>query len=317
MQIREAVLKEGAALFALDPAALKLMERGGAPDGVVYEYDAGGAPGLLKFVPTSADKMPAVQDKYAFVSHLSAQGVNVPMLVPSTRGAPVEFVEVDGEYYAVSKMLRSPGRTLDPHEWDEPFFAAWGGVLGQVHKLSKHYEGGAHIPDWHDEHAFFAGVCPDEAVVAAWQRVGERLEQLPTPPDAFGLVHNDAHPWNLLVDGARVTLLDFEVCTRHWFMYDLAIPVLHALWVLLYNKTPAEGAAIAQCFKQSFFGGYARENDLDERWFEHLPLFARYRRILFYIAMTELGGEDDAPEEQFAMLRESIIADAPIAGVDA
>jgi Ser/Thr protein kinase RdoA (MazF antagonist) len=41
-------------------------------------------------------------------------------------------------------------------------------------------------------------------------------------PDRFGLIHADMRLANLLVDGDRVTLIDFDDCGFGWFMYDFA-----------------------------------------------------------------------------------------------
>jgi Ser/Thr protein kinase RdoA (MazF antagonist) len=43
--------------------------------------------------------------------------------------------------------------------------------------------------------------------------------------DRFGLIHADMRLANLLVDGDRVTLIDFDDCGFGWFMYDFAAAV--------------------------------------------------------------------------------------------
>ncbi|HVW91096.1 MAG TPA: phosphotransferase, partial [Devosia sp.] len=44
-------------------------------------------------------------------------------------------------------------------------------------------------------------------------------------PDRFGLIHADMRLANLLVDGDRVTLIDFDDCGFGWFMYDFAAAI--------------------------------------------------------------------------------------------
>lgn len=61
-------------------------------------------------------------------------------------------------------------------------------------------------------------------------------------PDRFGLIHADMRLANLLVDGPRHVLLDFDDCGFGWFMYDLAaalsfidagqdVPILQQAWL--------------------------------------------------------------------------------------
>jgi Ser/Thr protein kinase RdoA (MazF antagonist) len=69
-----------------------------------------------------------------------------------------------------------------------------------------------------------------------------RLAEYGTAPDRYGLIHADMRLGNLLVDGDRVTLIDFDDCGFCWFAYDFAaaisfhetnpaIPALKAAWL--------------------------------------------------------------------------------------
>ena len=66
-------------------------------------------------------------------------------------------------------------------------------------------------------------------------------------PGRFGLVHADLRLANLLVDGERITVIDFEDCGLSWYLYDLACALtfnegradvreLIALWVDGYRQ---------------------------------------------------------------------------------
>lgn len=53
-------------------------------------------------------------------------------------------------------------------------------------------------------------------------RLREELARYGQGRERFGLIHADMRLGNLLVAGARVTLIDFDDCGFGWFMYDLA-----------------------------------------------------------------------------------------------
>lgn len=69
-------------------------------------------------------------------------------------------------------------------------------------------------------------------------------------PDRFGLIHADLRLANLMVDGDRLTAIDFDDCGFGWWVYDLAaalsfietdarLPDLIAAWVRGYTTVAA------------------------------------------------------------------------------
>jgi Ser/Thr protein kinase RdoA (MazF antagonist) len=49
-----------------------------------------------------------------------------------------------------------------------------------------------------------------------------RLARLGTGPEHFGLIHADMRLANLLIDGDRLAIIDFDDCGFSWYLYDLA-----------------------------------------------------------------------------------------------
>ncbi len=316
MQIDETIIEEGAARFGLDVGALDIEAPRPGADGLLGRYAREGKDLFIKFMAVDEGAIPAICEKYAFILYLRENGVSVLDVYPALNGEAVAIIQQDGRTYAVSASSRAPGETQPPEAWDEILYASWGRILGQTHALTKRYTGGDHIGNWRDEHEGFAEMCSGDAELrAAWLRIGERVAELPTLPDAYGLVHNDANPWNFVTDGETTTLLDFDVMNRHWFAYDLAIPALHAVWMKGGRKRASQRAFFKR-FWQAFYGAYAEENVLDTTWIEHLPLFARYRRGLFTIVFSQEGGQDAGMKRWLAGIRRAVITDAPIAGIE-
>lgn len=81
-----------------------------------------------------------------------------------------------------------------------------------------------------------------------------RLGHYGAAPQRFGLVHADIRLANLLVDGDRVQVIDFDDCGHSWFMYDFAttvsfiedhpdVPALKDAWVEGYRSVAPLAAA--------------------------------------------------------------------------
>lgn len=73
-----------------------------------------------------------------------------------------------------------------------------------------------------------------------------RLEAFGKSEERFGLVHADMRLANLMVNGDRVNVIDFDDCGLSWFLYDLAtavsfiehepyVPALLDAWVQGYR----------------------------------------------------------------------------------
>jgi len=84
--------------------------------------------------------------------------------------------------------------------------------------------------------------------------VRERLAAYGRGKDSYGLIHADMRLANLLIDGGRTRLIDFDDCGFGWFMYDFAagisfmeddprVPALRAAWLEGYRAVRPLSAA--------------------------------------------------------------------------
>jgi Ser/Thr protein kinase RdoA (MazF antagonist) len=87
------------------------------------------------------------------------------------------------------------------------------------------------------------------------ERVRKRLSVLPTDRDHFGLIHADLRLANLLVEGERTAIIDFDDCGFGWYLYDLAtalsflearpdVPELIDAWLTGYRTVAEVPAAL-------------------------------------------------------------------------
>ncbi|MBN1874768.1 MAG: phosphotransferase [Anaerolineae bacterium] len=312
MQVSTEILHEGAGLFGADGEALRSL---GGMDGAVYTYTRAGQGYILKFVPTQADDLPVLIEKWDFVNYLAENGVQVSRPVTSRAGNLVEIVQNSDHIYAVFQAVKAPGKHVDgrsPTEFNTDLFRTWGRVMGKMHALTQTYTGGEHISHWRQEVQFMTGWCPDPAVQEKWRAMEAYLATLPQPPDAYGLIHNDLHPWNFLVDRGNITVIDFDVCNHHWFTTDIGISLFHAAWMGVGgDKDPN---AFLPGFYASFMEGYAGENTLDAFWLNQLPRFVDYRRLLMFSVFSNEWREPRQSWQQQTLdhWRQGILHDIPV-----
>lgn len=312
MQVNKTTLQQGAYLFGTNVTALRSL---GGMDGAVYAHEHNGKGYIFKFVPTSADKLPAIVEKWDFVNYLAENGVRVSRPVTSRNGQLVEEIENGEQVYAVFQAERAPGKHVDGRhtaEYNATLFREWGRTMGQMHALTQRYSGGEHIGDWRGEVHFMTNCCPDEAVKEKWHAMQAYLNTLQQPRDAYGLIHNDLHPHNFLVDNGRITVIDFDVCNHNWFATDIGIALFHAAWMGYGgDKDPN---AFLPGFYAHFMEGYTEENALDAYWHAQLPRFVDYRRLLLFSVFSNEWREPRKgwQTQTLNRWREGILNDKPV-----
>jgi Ser/Thr protein kinase RdoA (MazF antagonist) len=117
------------------------------------------------------------------------------------------------------------------------------------------------------------GMGLDEKKVILFGRtadlIGKRLALYGKNEARFGLIHCDLRLANLLIDGQRVKVIDFDDSGFGWFMYDAATPVS------FYEHDPKVPHLI-----HSWLKGYRSVTTLAKADEEEIPTFIMLRRLL-------------------------------------
>jgi Ser/Thr protein kinase RdoA (MazF antagonist) len=112
--------------------------------------------------------------------------------------------------------------------------------------------------------------APGAALIErAIARIRARLDAYGTSADRFGLVHADLRLANLLVDGSRLRVIDFDDCGFSWFIYDFAAAVS-------FIEHEPELPALLEAWS----AGYRAVAPLPDAAHAELPTVVMLRRIL-------------------------------------
>jgi Ser/Thr protein kinase RdoA (MazF antagonist) len=236
-----------------------------------------------------------LEERLKLMRFMGEGGAPVAYPLVSPQKLLFEVFIFDNQLWVGYLMDLVSGKTRRGDEWDPEFFQNWGRLIGLTHRLTRQYptweasvypETGEKVLTWEEEWQDFFEWCQEEEVKQKWVEIYTELEKLPRTRRDFGFIHNDAHIWNLMVEGSKITLLDFDVANHHWFINDIAIACQSVLFDLTGGMNrPVYDRQKLWKFIHLFLDGYALENELDERWLVNLDLFIAYRRILLFIVM--------------------------------
>jgi Ser/Thr protein kinase RdoA (MazF antagonist) len=248
-------------------------------DGVIYAYPYKKARRLLKIMAFPAQEQHSalfrMEERLDFMRFLGEKGAPIAFPLLSLQDNLYESHVSESHLWVGYSMDTAPGQTVKPTAWNETFFGNWGQTIGMLQRLTQEYPSwkssldpltGKECLTWREEWQGFYDWCQEGDVRQKWAEIRDQLETLPITREVYGFIHNDPHIWNLLVDGDRITVLDFDVANHHWFVNDIAI----ACQSILFAQTggmdrPLHDHKKLLAFLDTFLAGYARENALPPR----------------------------------------------------
>jgi Ser/Thr protein kinase RdoA (MazF antagonist) len=201
---------------------------------------------------------PEIASELAWLTALQdLPGLNAVRPIAGAQGL---VTEIDGRFLVAFAPIS--GQELQPGDDLVRWFAPLGEITARLHLHARHWKPPQGFtrkrwdvdtilgPDPHWGHWRQAqGLDSDgETLLArATAALAAKLHAYGTGPETFGLIHADLRLANLMVDGDRLTAIDFDDCGFGWWAYDLAsalsfietdprLPDLIATWVDGYTR---------------------------------------------------------------------------------
>lgn len=206
-------------------------------------------------------------------------GLAVPAPLPARDGELLRRVEAPGVPGGrlVSLMRWIDGRSLKGVP-DAGQMRAWGDMLGRLHAFAAGWQPPAgfqrFVWDWdgllggrgfHNPVDELVETMP-EPLREPFQTVSRQargvMAALGRGPDAFGMLHGDMFPENLLFKDGRAYPIDFEDCGFGPWLWDVGVAVCIQPWTDAGRR-----------LQDAFLEGYLRVHALGEAQLRHLDLF--------------------------------------------
>lgn len=201
---------------------------------------------------------PEIASELAWLTALQdLPGLNA---VRPIRGAQGLVTEIDSRFLVAFAPIA--GQELQPGDDLSRWFAPLGEITARLHLHSRQWTPPPGFtrkrwdvqtilgpqPHWgHWRQAQGLDAQGETLLARATDALAAKLNAYGTGPDTFGLIHADLRLANLMVDGDRLTAIDFDDCGFGWWAYDLAsalsfieadprLPDLIAAWVNGYTR---------------------------------------------------------------------------------
>jgi Ser/Thr protein kinase RdoA (MazF antagonist) len=223
-------------------------------------------------------------EEVSWTTYLYEHGVHVAPAVRSVEGKLVETIFLMKKYMQIVLYEAAPGIHLPREQWTERVFKEIGQQIGKMHRLAKVYEKKhqiVHVNDWHEneEYDFLSYIPKNETVIRDRSKaVVAELKDLPKDEETYGLIHGDVWLENVLVtDDLHVTLIDFQDYEKHFYLFDLVVPLYSALEYSFIGGRNMND--YGRALSHSLFTGYFLENKIPKVMLKKLPLLFQLKEV--------------------------------------
>lgn len=245
-------------------------------------------------------------EEVTYTNFLYQKGFGVPPIIPSLKGNLVEKITLEKDLFTVVYKA-APGIHLPRNEWNSNVFKNLGQQIGKLHRISKDFERIQpvnHINDWYENEEYnFLNYIPKEetTIREIASAVLTSIKELPKSTSNYGLIHGDLWLENILVENdINLTMIDFQDCEKHFYIFDLAVPVYSAIeYSFAGNGNIVD---YENSITKAILDGYREENELPEEMIDKLPLFIKLKEIFEYSLMHMYWNKEELTEDQVRIM---------------
>jgi Ser/Thr protein kinase RdoA (MazF antagonist) len=224
-------------------------------------------------------------------------GLPVPRPVPTLEGELLARIATPG---VPGGRLVSLMRWIDGRRRATGFrpghFRAWGRMVARLHMFAAGWqppeEFERFVWDWEGLLGGRGFGCSVQELVASmpqhlrepFQIVSSEartvMDGLGKGPDAYGMIHGDMYPENVLFKAGEVYPIDFEDCGFGHWMWDIALPLCLQPWTEAWRWQ-----------RDAFLEGYGEVRTLPDSQLQHLDLFmaAQYATMVLWASLFIRG----------------------------
>jgi Ser/Thr protein kinase RdoA (MazF antagonist) len=238
----------------------------------------------------------------AWVRALADAGIAVQMPVRTRDGKEYASVTVPGTgekrfaglaRWTTGRVLAEVLRETTDTAIAERHFAALGAVTAALHDQAATWRPPAQFTRQALDADGFMGSAPhwgpfwDHQGLSAAERrlmldtrarLHAALARLDQQPAVYSMIHADMHPGNVLVDGERLTVIDFDDASWGWHAYDISVALVHQ-----------QGATLA-AFERAYIAGYRSVRPISDQTLMLVPMFRLVR------GLAQIGWYHQRPE---------------------
>ncbi|MFW9926318.1 MAG: phosphotransferase enzyme family protein [Candidatus Thorarchaeota archaeon] len=243
----------------------KLVKLAGGFENKIFGYDSPKSKLVVRVTPPGHKTPAEVHAEMDWLVYLQTNSAPVEHVIASKNENLVEIADTDEGPISVVCFEWASGKLVSKDDFSPELFRSWGKAVGMMHRLTKDYKRKTQSKriQWYDDKYLNRDLIPSdqELVLQRFDSLIDHFKKQTPLEDNFGMIHEDVHNGNLLLDGNQLTVLDFDDCVYGFFIFDIANALGFSIW---QKPDDMNNNQFAEFYLKHFMAGYHEENQLDQ-----------------------------------------------------
>ncbi|KTD45143.1 phosphotransferase enzyme family protein [Legionella quateirensis] len=255
----------------------------------VYRFEDQGKGYYLRMTHHEIRSWNELASAIDYQRHLFLENAPICRVIASKNDQFIERVRQDDLSFLAHVCLEVPGTIIDFNDQNQSKYTAWGKSLAELHRAAQSYRPlNRKFLSWKDLWQETGNYLhnEDKGLQQLYHRIDAQFRQMSSTAHNFGLTHGDHRPGNVLYDGKKVHLIDFDEPVYHWFMADIAKPFLD-----LCQKPFQEWQHLFHWYLE----GYRSVLPIDDPELHHINGFIQMKSLDIYLWCKNNWFEPTAP----------------------
>ena len=199
---------------------------------LIYRFEHKGQGYYLRIINVKVHSEQELQAAISYQRYLFENGASVCEPVVSNNKLWIEYISQNDNLFLAHVCREVPGKHMNFNFTDFILYKNLGKTLGQLHKLSIDYNKDKQIyPCWEkfiEKLLNYAQHESQELQICLTNLIQFMHNRSRTSLN-YGLTHGDFREGNIVTDGNKIHIIDFDLIRMDWFTNDLVRPFYPAI----------------------------------------------------------------------------------------
>jgi Ser/Thr protein kinase RdoA (MazF antagonist) len=255
----------------------------------VYTLHDNGTERILRITSNCHRTKKQIQAELDWVLFLSHSGVKACKPIETKNGLLITTIDFPDDSLHCVIFEKASGKQISAAEINSDLFNLHGKLTGKIHQVTKNYPkvNSNDRFNWNENRLFttdphtYLPSGTKEAIIPMISALLEEAMKIPKTSNSYGLIHSDLNYQNIFINNSTLEVFDFDNGSNGYYINDISKSLYASIFTYhrpkrTGDRTEFESPKVDINLEEvwePFWNGYKTENEIEDNWFEQIPLF--------------------------------------------